>query len=219
MKSSLALLTLVVLSLFQTACTVESESWVNQDRLEVRDDLFTDTIETRLINDDMIRAVGEYYYRYGNGPLNLVVSYNDHSRTNTRAKAETALKTIRDGLIQNGVQNINATTSVVASDTSTTLISFPALVADAPTNCGLMPGYEYPAEMQSDPSAPPKYKMGCTVETLLARQVSRPSDLLGKTGFETNSDGRRQERVLSTRGYYGDAPNAPLDGEKASEAN
>ena len=82
-----------------------------------------------------------------------------------------------------------------------------------------MPGYTHPTDVQSEPNAKPQYRMGCTVETLLARQVARPSDLLGKQGFETNADGRRQERVVSTRGYYGDKPNDALNGESATSSS
>ena len=50
----------------------------------------------------------------------------------------------------------------------------------------------------------------------MAKQIARPGDLLGRPGFETNADGRRQQTVTSDRGYYDNKPNAPLEGETSS---
>jgi type IV pilus biogenesis protein CpaD/CtpE len=172
------------------------------------------------MNDAMLHAIGVHYYRYGNGDMNVVVSYDPQSKINTQNRAKASLDYIQSGLSRNGVSHINSALSPArgSGDISSTLISFPALTAKGPSGCGMMPGYNSPAEdIPNDVSEDPSYRYGCTVENLLAKQVSRPSDLLGKQGFEGNADGRRQERVLSTRGYYGDKPNAALDGEKASE--
>ena len=218
LKHAVTVLGCVALLSGLSACSVESESWVNSNRLEIHNDQFTDTVPTEHMNEGLYHAIGEYYYRFGNGKLTALVSYDPNSKVNTKAKAEKAADKLRDGLAENGVRD--AEVSIVASpatgDVSTTLITFPAITAMAPQDCGTMPGYQQPNDIQSNPSAKPDYRFGCTVETLLARQVSRPSDLLGKQGFNNNSDARRQERVLSTRGYYGDKPNAPLQGESAT---
>lgn len=201
-----------------TGCSVESESWVNPSRVEVHDDQFTDTIQTDKIDDGVVRAIASYHYRYGNGPLQAAVSYDPASRSNTKDKAIRAANFLKAGLIQDGVQTVNVavTASPATGDVSTTLVTFPAITATAPQGCDTMPGYEQPTEVQNNANDKPVYRIGCTVESLLARQVARPSDLLGKDGFEGHSDGRRQERVLSTRGYYGDKPNSQLQGESAS---
>lgn len=220
MRNSKTIISSLLSVLLVTGCSVESQTWVNESRVEVHDEQFTDTFETYRINDATLHAIGAYYYRYGNGDVNMVVSYDPQSKTNTQGKAKAALDYIQAGLYRNGVSHINSTLSPVrgSGDISSTLISFPALTAKAPSGCGMMPGYNNPAEnIPSDVSEDPSYRYGCTVESLLAKQVARPSDLLGKQGFETNVDGRRQERVLSTRGYYGDKSNTPLEGEKASE--
>jgi type IV pilus biogenesis protein CpaD/CtpE len=212
----LALMSVLLLS----GCSVESETWVNSDRVEVHDDQFTDTFDTAKMDDGTFHAIGDYFSRYGNGEMNVVVSFDPQSKTNTESKAQAAMASIQSGLSRNGISRVHSALSPMrgSGDISTTLISFPALTAAAPSGCGMMPGYENTAtDIQGDSGAPPKYKFGCSVESLLAKQVARPSDLLGKQGFETNADGRRQERVLSTRGYYGDKSNTPLEGESASK--
>ena len=56
---------------------------------------------------------------------------------------------------------------------------FAALTAQAPTGCGMIPGYTGLPEASTKTEGEPDYRYGCTVETLIARQVTRPSDLLG----------------------------------------
>lgn len=206
--------------LILSGCSVESKPWVNDSRVEIHDDQFTDTFETAKLNNSVIHAIANYYYRYGNGPMNVVVSYDPKSKVNTKAAAEQALVSLRNGLAQNGIEGVRGTTSALSGsgDISTTLISFQALTASAPQGCKMMPGYDNPADdIPNGVNGDPPYKYGCTVESLLAKQVSRPADLLGKQGFETNADGRRQERVISTHGYYDDKSNESLDGEKATD--
>ncbi len=216
-KFILSLSALTLLS----GCSVESETWVNKaGRVEVREDQFTDTFETAKINTGTIHAIGDYYDRFGNGAMSIVVSYDPQSKINSLANAQKSLAHLKNGLSKVGVADLNGTVSAMrgSGDVSTTLISFPAMTASAPKGCGMMPGYDDPsADIPNDTNVDPPYGYGCTVESLLARQISKPSDLLGKQGFETNSDGRRTERVLSTRGYYSDKEFPKLEGENASE--
>lgn len=217
-KIFLALTAVILLS----GCSVQSETWVNQaGRAQVTEDQFADYLETSKLNPSTLQSISSYYQRFGNGPMNVVVAYDPLSKTNTVSKAEKALGIIRKGLFQNGVRNINAISSPVkgSGDISTTLVSFPALTASAPASCGTMPGYKDPSQdIPNDTNIKPPYGYGCTIETLLAKQVARPSDLMGAQGGSITSDGRRAERVLSTRGYYGDSENQKLEGESVSQA-
>lgn len=203
--------------LFLSGCSVQSETWVNQGgRAQVSEDQFTDTFETAKLDAGMIQAISNYYDRFGNGTMQVVVSYDPQSKTNHLAKAQQALENIRQRLARNGVRDVKGAVSAVSGsgDVSTTLMTFPALTAAAPKGCGMMPGYADPSEdIPNDTNIKPPYGYGCTIETLLAKQLARPSDLMGRQGFETNADGRRAERVLSGRGYYSDKANTKLEGE------
>lgn len=218
-KILLALSSVMLLS----GCTslVESDTWVNQSgRAQINEDQFTDAFETAKLDAGMVHAIGNYYSRFGNGPVNVVVSYDPQSKVNSLPKAEQALAYLKTGLAKNGVKDFKGALSAMrgSGDVSTTLVAFPAITASAPAGCGMMPGYKDPSEgIPSNTNIKPPYGYGCTIETLLAKQVSRPADLMGQQGFETNGDGRRAERVISTRGYYGDKPNDSLDGEKATK--
>ncbi|MCB1557402.1 MAG: hypothetical protein KDJ50_00595 [Alphaproteobacteria bacterium] len=203
-----------------SGCSVESNSWMNESRLEIHEDQFTDSFETAKMDDATLRAVSVYYHRYGNGPLVASVSYDPKSSKNNAGLARHEAQRIEAKLRQAGVNDIQISTTAApgTGDVSTTVVTFPAITAQAPTGCKMMPGYYKPADISSDADTDePDYRYGCTVESLIARQVTRPSDLLGKPGYETDADGQRQTNVLDGRGYYGYKPNADLGGEKASD--
>ena len=202
-------------------CDLDEPTWVNPSRVEVHEEGFKDSFDTSMLDKGTIRAIGVNYYRYGNGPMDVVISYDPQSKTNNRQKADKEARRIETELRRYGVHNMKVSTAAVTSagDTSKTLISFPALTAKAPQDCGVMPGYadartEVPNHGEGEPQG---YKIGCTVETMIAKQIARPGDLMGRPGFETDADGRRAEAVIWQRGYYGDKSNPPLEGGNASE--
>lgn len=219
MRLSVCLVALMALAPALSGCSVDSETWVNQNRLEVHEDQFTDTLETGKIDDGMLHAIGVYYYRFGNGPLTAAVSYDPKSAKNNLVRAKSEAARIEAGLHRNGVKDVLITTTPAAGsgDVSTTVITFAALTARAPTGCDMMPGYDSPIQPLATADGKSDYDYGCTVETLLSRQVSRPSDMLGKPGFDSNASGRRQADVVEMRGYYSEKSNPPLEGETASK--
>ena len=222
MKKSLHIFALLASVSLISACNLNEPSWTNTQRVEVHEEGFTDTYATSDLNDSMLRAIGVNYYRYGNGPMDVAVSYDPQSGTNNEAQAKQEAKRIQDELSRNGVRNIRVTTTAAekTGERSSTLISFPALTAKAPESCGMMPGYGSITDLPDTASGPApsnRYNIGCTVESLMAKQVVRPGDLLGRPGFETNADARRQEAVIWQRGYYGNKSFDPLQGETATD--
>lgn len=204
-----------------SACSLDEPTWVNPSRVEVHEEGFTDTFDTSALDTSTLRAIGVNYYRYGNGPMDVTVSYNAHSNKNTKIGASSEARRIETELRRNGVRDLRISTAPNEStgDRSTTVVSFPALTAKAPQDCTVMPGYtDAQTGTPEDAEGTHKgYAIGCTVETLMAKQIARPGDLLGREGFETNADARRQEAVIWDRGYYGNKSFAPLTGESASK--
>ncbi len=221
MRNTFKILLCMTILAGTSACTLDEPTWVNPNRVEVHEEGYTDTFATETLDNATLRAIGVNYYRYGNGPMDVAVSYNSSSKNNSKSNALKQAQRIEKELRRQGVNDlrISTTESSDNSDSSSTLVSFPALTAKAPQDCGVMPGY---ADAQT--AAPSNaegthkgYAIGCTVETLMAKQVVRPGDLLGRPGFETDADGLRQERVIWKRGYYSERSNPPLEGESASD--
>ncbi|PZP55911.1 MAG: hypothetical protein DI586_05315 [Micavibrio aeruginosavorus] len=212
-------ITLCILLLAQaSACTMDDPTWVNPSRVEVHEEGYSDTFYTDALDNPTLRAIGVNYYRYGNGPMDVAVSY-DSSVANSAAEASRQGKRIEKELRRQGVDNIRLSASQSAGERSSTKISFPALTAKPPQDCGLMPGYEdAQTSLPENAEGPrPGYGIGCTIETLMAKQIARPGDLLGRPGFETDADARRQHAVIWQRGYYSNKSNPPLQGESASD--
>lgn len=205
-----------------SACTTLDEpTWVSPARVEVHEEGFRDSFNTATLDDPTLRAIGVNYDRYGNGPMDVAVSYDPQSKTNNKQAAEKQAARIEHELRRNGVGNLRISTSPVTSagEKSSALVSFPALTARPPAGCGMMPGYtDAQTEVAKDAEGPPEgYQMGCSVETLMAKQILHPADLLGRKGFETNADALRQETVIWKRGYYSATSNPPLKGENLSD--
>ena len=222
MKNRILFLSLITPFLL-TACAPEQPTWVTPAKMDVHAEGFDDTFDTAALDPATLRAIGVNYYRYGNGPMDVSVSYDPQSKTNTAAHARAQADRIGKELARNGVHNARISSAALTSsgDKSTTRIAFPALTARPPASCGMMPGYvdrqtNLPETGEGEPKS---YQIGCTVESLMAKQIARPGDLMGRPGFETNADATRQERVIWTRGYYGDKSFPPIEGETATDGN
>lgn len=203
---SLAIIALLALG----GCNLTPETWVNSDRVEVHDDQFTDTFELASLTDQKLRAIANVYERYGDGSMRVgVVSSN-----------RTAVSRIEKSLKQFGVRDLKIDrTNPERGAKDMVVVSFPALVAMKPESCGMMPGANGITTLPDSGQGEAPYGFGCTIETMLARQVYKPKDLLGRDGFDTNADGARAEGVNARRGYYGDQSYPDLNGEKASGNN
>jgi type IV pilus biogenesis protein CpaD/CtpE len=190
-----------------TACSLTPETWVNSDRVEIHNDQFTDSFAVSDLNENTLRAIAGVYGRYGDGPM-LIGLTSRNSKD-----AERITRTLK----KYGVGDVRVDRQTPARGAKEmALISFPAIVAKAPQSCGMMPGADGITTLPDSGQGKGPYGFGCTVETMLARQVHKPKDLLGRSGFETNADGARAETIVSRRGYYDDKPNQPLEGEQSS---
>lgn len=132
-------------------------------------------------------AMAAHYRSNNDGHPEVIVSYDPYSKKNTAMKASDNLKKITDALSKRGIKNIHGSTLAVdySGDVSEMMIGYPTLQAQAPENCGMIPGSESNAAVID-----PDYKLGCSVKTMIARQVAHPADLAGRSP-DTNADGRR----------------------------
>lgn len=60
----------------------------------------------------------------------------------------------------------------------------------------------------------PKYRLGCTIQTLTAQQISQPKNLEGQDNVDATTDGRSSANIVEI--VRSGAENKPLDGENAS---
>ncbi|MEM9469895.1 MAG: CpaD family pilus assembly lipoprotein, partial [Pseudomonadota bacterium] len=115
------------------------------------------------------------------------------------------LKEIKSKLARKNVTQVLTETFAVEGAQPALMISFDSVHAQAPSDCDVMPGIE----KEGTTRFLGEYKFGCTVETMLARQVARPADLEGVSGLDNTSGGRREANAIES--YAAGTPREPLD--------
>jgi type IV pilus biogenesis protein CpaD/CtpE len=165
---------------------------------------FSREAPTEELDFDAVHAIGGQYGRTGEGPVSVSVTYDPKSRTNTASHATSEAARIAVTLHKSGVADVKTEVLPAAAKggKSTTLISFRTLGVEAAEDCYMMGGVgRKPTGVDRD------YPIGCTTETLMARQTAHPRDLQGKAGLDDGS-GRRQYLVVEP--YVEGKPNPPL---------
>lgn len=200
------------------ACSNIEKSNLAAERAEVHESSFERGFETGEISDKDISNIAHHYRRYGKGPAFVTVTYpseeqGEQSFTASQSGAETARR-----LREQGLEHVNM--DVLPHDTegdakSLTVISYKQLHATGPSGCRTSQGYRT-GNPTSDREKTKKYKLGCNIETMLARQVTRPGDLLGEDyPHGTKPSGRRAANIINR--YESGEPNEPLEGFTASD--
>lgn len=194
------------------ACSFDTPTHVAPtSRAEVYQDTMTVQDDTDKITSEVTQLIAGHYRSYGDGTANVSVVFDPHSATNTAKRASEAADRISRDLKKQGVHDIRATTIPVPDSgaRSVTTIAYSTIEAKAPSDCG------EPLSMSfADIKLGKDYRLGCSVETYIAKQVARPKDLLGNDTMD-NPDGKRATNV--TEAYRAGVPNPALKGESASE--
>ncbi len=187
---------------------------INDKPIQVKEEAFLQDVPVDDVDDGYIRTLAHHYNRYGASTMDLLVTYDPHSRDNTAMNATDKVGDIAEALRRvYDVTNVKAGIMPIASQNEAPrlLVSYDFLSAHAPRGCdGMMPGLEgRPSENDS------RYKLGCSIATLKARQVSRPADLLGRDAVYQTTEGRSAANIVA--GVRSGAQNESLSGQSASE--
>ena len=209
--AGLGVLGVLALSACDTLVYEGNPTHLTTGGVETYRDQFALEKNTASVSESDLAAIARDYRSRGESPLQFMVTYDPHSKTNTAAKAARDAEHLSGLLRKNGVRNIDMTIMPVmdSGDSSTTLIGYDALNARPPSECGETLDLDF-----ADQHKGQDYRLGCSVDTYLSRQVARPRDLLGRDHMD-NADGRMLSNGLET--YMSGAPNAELQGETASE--
>lgn len=189
---SVALMSVAVAGI--AGCTkIDTPTVMTTEKIQIERQNFSERFVTADVNDVVLDRLADHFGRYGEGEAEIIVSYDPRSRKNTAMKASDQLHRIAQGLQKRGVTQLKS--SVLAAensgDVSEMMIGYTSLSALPPQDCTMMPGYEsYDTEIDMD------YKLGCSVDSLVARQVTRPGDLEGRSYGHQDGDGRRAAEVV-----------------------
>lgn len=195
-----------------SACSLYEEGHLTESRVQVVEERFAEEVPLSAVTPDYVAGLARHYEKHGDGPVDLSVTYDPKSQVNTAMMAGQSAERLAKALRAEGIRNVNADALPVLAngDESVLLVSYMSYHAEPPKGCSTLSGYE-----DTDISHDKDYRLGCTIETMLSKQVSRPKDLLGQGRVDPTSDGRRAGNIGEV--YRSGVPNEPLEGETASE--
>lgn len=173
------------------ACQQSTPSMMNTSRVELSTQTGIDQVPVSRVNDGYLSALASQYGRYGEGPIDLTISYDPSSKSYTAMKAVNQLASFSETLGRKGLSNVTTSTLPVNGQGEPMLmVAYDMVTASAPSDCGAMEGL-YDNKTSRNVG---DYRFGCGVEQMLARQISRPADLRGR-GTADMADGRRATNV------------------------
>jgi type IV pilus biogenesis protein CpaD/CtpE len=180
-------------------------------KAETYKDRYAFESDTAAIGAGQITEISRHYWAYGETPVQVMVTYDPHSKANTAMRATQEMARITTALRAKSVKHIEADILPVqdSGDVSKTLISYDTVHARPPSECGAEMDMDF-----ADQNRDKDYALGCTIETQISRQIARPKDLQGQSVMD-NPNGRKTANALEP--YMAGAPNPDLSGESASE--
>ncbi|MCC6597241.1 MAG: hypothetical protein IT559_00430 [Alphaproteobacteria bacterium] len=212
MKTSITILNILSVAVLLAGCTLSAPDHFTDNRLQVQEEQFSESIPVSQFDERSVEALAAHFAKHGDGPVELTVTYDPYSAKATARRADEEAVRIAQLLKKNGVEQIKADILPVmdSGDEMRALFSYTFYSALPPADCEVMPGLQgRRIDAQAD------YKLGCTVDTLVARQIARPKDLLGQKTDGGLTDGRRAANIVER--YRTGTPNQPLEGESASD--
>ena len=195
----------LILPLLMMACTQTTPSMMNTSSVELSREMVVEQIALDDINDPVLNQIASHHLKTGDGALELTMTYDPTSRSFTAMNALHELKNIHNALQYKGVRDMTTQTLAVPDGNPSLMVSYDTVLAHTPSDCTSMPGLE---NNLTDRDLG-QYKFGCGVESMLARQIARPSDLQGNAGLGKR-DAAREAGVI--RDYAAGVPSEPLQG-------
>lgn len=207
---------LAILALSLSACELEVPSQMNTSRLELVETAQQNAYPVSDLDGSALQDIADHHKRYGQTPLMLTVTY-DPSVSGAASAATRDGQRLGASLKAKGATNVHYETLPVAGQGKDrqVLVQYDSMTAQAPSDCGRIGGYDTSTAVSPDGArTEPDYKLGCSVEAVIAKQVARPSDLGGNTKMGPY-DGARASGQLDD--YRKGKELEKLQGQTASE--
>lgn len=195
-----------------SACRTYKEGTLTEKKIQVAEEKFVREFVVDGDHYGVLKEVANHYGRYGGEVLYLTLIYNPVSSDMTAMKATQQAADISDWLRrQGGVKAIRSDILPVrGGQDMKAIISYASYNAKAPDCDSLLSGFE-----DQDHKTDMDYEMGCTVQTVISRQISRPKDLMGRDFENTHTDARGISNQIE--GYRAGAQYESLGGEGTTD--
>jgi len=174
----------------------------------------SETLPLSAFDAAKIADLAAQFKKHGDGALALTVLYDPAQGQKGVLLARNAVARLTSALRGQGVAHIQSGVLPVR-DTGVemrVMISYLSYAALPPADCQTMAGFDS-RTVESEES----YKLGCTLDTVFARQIAHPKDLAGQEPDTGGHDGRRASNIVEV--YRTGEPNKALEAETASGDN
>lgn len=199
-------LLLLLMGCSLAACARQSTpSMMNPNKPQLVSETALQQVPVKSVNNGYIYKLADEYERYGTNVMQLSLAYDPNAKNYGAVQAFKDLSRIKSGLEKLGVRGISAETVKAEGTEPMLMVSYDAVRAAAPAGCRNMPGLEdgLTTEKIGD------YRFGCSVDSMLAKQIYRPGDLQGYAGHD-DGDGRRAANSVE---YYRQVDREEAEGE------
>lgn len=200
----------LMLTVFLGACDLHEPTSFHNKRLTVQENNYAKLYDSQRMSNHTFYSIVENYDRYGDGEMQVTVTYDPQSQNNSSSSAFEHLGAVTAMLRDLGIHEVNGSVLPVNDQhaQSQTLIAYRSYKAVMP-DCNQMPGLD-----DRMPDTSTDYELGCSTETIMAKQIYRPKDLMGNAQLD-RSDGRRASNVIDA--YRSGEPAEALDAETITE--
>jgi len=206
MKNKNLLLSLVICAALITACDRQSTpSMMNTSLPRVEAQTTMDQILVENVSEGYLKKIANNYDRYATDTLMMTISYDPLSKDYDAMKAFQDLARFKQILSKMGINSVRAEAVKSEGVKPTLMIAYDSVSAKTPEGCRNMPGFD-------DGLTTPEigdYRFGCSIDSMIAKQIYRPSDLQGKVGNDA-IDGRRAANTVE---YYRRVSEEEAEGE------
>lgn len=201
------------LSMSLIGCNLHEPSTLSDRKIQVQEEVLTHDVSILDVDDVFLSRLARHYSKHGGGAMDLIVTYDPKSYRNTAMNATNEISDIVTSLRDLGIANVNANILPIKGqgDYAHLLVTYNSFNAYAPEGCEeMMPG------MNGRPvGTGAEYQLGCSIETMIARQVAKPQHLLGRGAVGGPTDGRSASNVVDL--YRMGTENKDLDGQQATD--
>lgn len=207
-------LLLIGVSLLPACARQSTPSMMNTSRPQLVSETALQQMPVKNVSAGYINKLADDYERYGASTMQISLAYDPASKDYSAVKAFKDLARIKSGLESMGVRGISAETVKAEGSEPVLMVSYDAVKAAAPAGCRNMPGFD--DGLTTGEIA--DYRFGCSMDTMLAKQIYRPGDLAGNNGYEDGDGRRAANSVEYYRRVEQDEAEAPLIRIDTSEA-
>jgi pilus biogenesis lipoprotein CpaD len=206
MKKTTILMLFVATAAGLAACGRQSTpSMMNTSLPQIVPETTLEQMPIENVTQSYLYNIADNYERYGVDTMQISLAYDPASKKYNAMKAFEDLAAIKAKLKKLGVRSITGETVKSEGATPTLMISYDSVTAQAPAGCRNMPGFDDGLTTTQITD----YRFGCSVDTMLAKQIYRPADLQG-SGAGDPIDGRRATNTVE---YYRQVETDEAEGE------